>query len=228
MRDNHPRARQAGAMQRKAGRQRLDIPRVLVVCEGGKTEPQYFEELKADQRLPSANVQIHPSRNGTDPLSVVGYAEQLLLSGDPHRKIEARAFEVVFVVFDRDQHEHYHAALGRAKGLDGKYRNDLKQAVRFQAVASVPSFELWLLLHFQDVQAPIHRHAAFAALRHHLPSYDKGQSGQYAATKELLRQGIPQQRATHLAARNNAFDGVGPFTDVHTLVAYLQGLRMVG
>lgn len=225
MRDDHPRARQAGALQRRTGKQPLDIPRMLIVCEGGKTEPQYFEELKSDQRLPSANVQIHPGRSGTDPLSVVGYAEQLLLFGDQHRKIEAKAFETVYVVIDRDQHENYHAALAKAKSLDGKYRNDIKRAVRFQAVASVPCFALWFLLHFQDVHAPIHRHVALATLRRHLPQYDKGQIGQYAATKEFLQKGIPQQRAKDLATKFDPFDGINPYTDVHTLVDFLLGFR---
>ncbi len=43
---------------------------------------------------------------------------------------------------DRDDHDSYHEALTLAESLDGKLRNDVKQPVIFQAIASVPSFDL--------------------------------------------------------------------------------------
>jgi hypothetical protein len=44
--------------------------------------------------------------------------------------------------------------LNLAASLDGRLRNDSKQPVTFKAIASVPSFELWL--RFEDIQALIH------------------------------------------------------------------------
>ncbi|MBN9277772.1 MAG: RloB domain-containing protein [Hyphomicrobium sp.] len=41
----------------------------------------------------------------------------------------------------------------RAEQLDNTLRNDEKKLVRFFAVPSVPCFELWLLLHFENVLA---------------------------------------------------------------------------
>jgi len=45
--------------------------------------------------------------------------------------------------------------LNLAKSLDGKLRYDSNDCVSFKAIASVPCFELWLLLHFEDVHAPL-------------------------------------------------------------------------
>jgi hypothetical protein len=54
-------------------------------------------------------------------------------------------------VFDRDDHASYFEALRAAESLDRKLKNDANQFIRFQAIASVPSFELWLLLHYEDI-----------------------------------------------------------------------------
>jgi hypothetical protein len=64
------------------------------------------------------------------------------------KRVRPRAFEKVFAIFDRDAHQSYFDALKLAGSLDGKLRNDLKQPVEFKAIASVPCFELWLLLHY--------------------------------------------------------------------------------
>ena len=105
----------------------------------------------------TTNVEVRPSELGTAPIQVVQYAKDLFENGDAHKGILPRAFEQVYAVFDRDDHESYFQALRLAESLNGKLRNDAKQAIMFKAIASVPSFELWLLLHFEDVQAPLHR-----------------------------------------------------------------------
>ena len=155
-RDNSPPERQKKDLARKH-EHLASYDRILIVSEGSKTEPNYFREIRIAYRLPPANVVAEPSQPGSAPIQVVQYAKALFEKGDGHRNIQARAFEHVYAVFDRDDHLSYDRALELAKSLDGKLRNDAKQFVRFKAVASVPSFELWLLLHFEDIQAPVHR-----------------------------------------------------------------------
>ena len=154
--DNSPKERQRRQLQRKAG-QRASYDRILIVSEGSKTEPNYFNEIRAAYRLHTANVQVRASQLGTAPIQVVQYARQLFEVGDRHKNIQPRAFEQVYAVFDRDDHDSYFNALRLAESLDGKLKNDLKSLVAFKAIASVPSFELWLLLHFDNILAPIHR-----------------------------------------------------------------------
>lgn len=154
--DNQAKHRHAAQLVRKMG-QRASYDRILIVTEGSKTEPLYLGEIRSKFRLNTANVAVQPSQFGTTPLQVVEYAEYLFLNGDEYREIPKKGFEQVYVVFDRDDHETYHNALAKAAERNGKLRNDLKQAVKFEAIASVPCFELWLLLHFEDVQAPLHR-----------------------------------------------------------------------
>ena len=221
-RDNQPKTRQAAKLARKRAR-RASYDRIFIVSEGSKTEPHYFREIRAHYRIHTANVQVQPSTLGTQPLQVVEYAEQLFLRGDNARQIQPRAFEQVYPVFDRDNHGTYFNALAKAVALDGKLRNDLGQRVAFRAVPSVPCFELWLLLHFEDVPAPVQRDEVYARLRAHLPGYDKGQGGHFDRTHANL--GAATQRATHLAGIHNAHSAVDPYTDMHTLAALLISLK---
>lgn len=118
---------------------------------------------------------------------MVSYARELFEKGYRKKQIQPRAFERVYAVFDRDDHLTYHDALQLANSLDNKLRNNAKQAVIFKAIASVPSFELWLLLHFEDIQAPLHQDEVLQRLKQHIPGYQKGEKGAFAVTRDRLR-----------------------------------------
>lgn len=221
-RDNSPIERQKKHLERKQGR-RASYDRILIVSEGSKTEPNYFREIRAAHRLHTANVEVRPSELGTAPIQVVQYAQALFEDGDRHKNIQHRAFERVYAVFDRDDHASYHDALALAASLDGKLKNDAKQLIRFQAIASVPSFELWLLLHFEDIQAPLHRDAVMRRLKTHIPGYSKGAGNAFAITEEHLN--VATHRAEQLAARFTAHTDPEPFTAIAELVKLLTTLR---
>ncbi len=148
---------------KRGGAIKQPYDRVLVVCEGAKTVMNYLHEI---ERLASAYVRIIPSELGTDPLKIV---ESAIAEFE-----RTRAFDKVFVVFDRDDHLCYANAIAKAQAKDKKLKNDEKKPVGFEAVVSVPSFELWLLLHFHDQQVWLHRDEALDRLRQHIPGYAKG------------------------------------------------------
>lgn len=221
-RDNSPKERQQKQLERKLGR-RATFDRILIVSEGSKTEPNYFREIRSAYRLHTANVEVQPSELGTAPVQVVQYAQALFENGDRHKNIQRRAFERVYAVFDRDDHDSYREALTLAASLNGKLRNDAKQPVTFQAIASVPSFELWLLLHFEDIQAPLHRFEVMRRLKLHMSGYNKGACGTFAMTREQLS--VATLRAERLAARFTAHTDPEPFTAIVELVKLLTTLR---
>lgn len=222
VRENHPQRRQQAKFERKLN-QRASYDRILIVCEGGKTEPLYFEEIRKTYRLQTANIKVLPSQLGTEPVQVVKSAKELFLNGDAFRGIRPRAFEKVFAVFDRDDHPSYLAALDLAISLNNKLRNDNKQKTEFSAIVSVPCFELWLLLHYEDIQYRIHRDEVRHRLEQHIPGYDKGASGYFSITKDNLLV-TADKRARHLATLYNASSGIDPYTDIGKLVALLIGL----
>ena len=126
-------------------------------------------------------------------------------------------------MFDRDDHDSYFDALSLAQSLDGKLRNDDRQVVSFKAIASIPSFELWLLLHYEEIQAPIHRDEVMVRLKQHIPGYEKGAGGAFAITRNRLE--TATQRAQTLATKFNAYTDPEPFTALHELVTLLTMLR---
>jgi len=221
-RDKSPRERQRRQLERKLGR-RAGYDRILIVSEGSKTEPNYFKEIRAEYRLHSTNIEVQPGALGTEPIQVVNYACELFEKGDRRKGIRPRAFEQVYAVFDRDAHRTYHKALDRARALDGRLRNDLKQPVKFAAIPSRPSFEFWLLLHFEDVRHLIHRDEATRRLKLHLPGYAKGYGKAFAQTKSELQTAIGRARA--LERRADPADDHEPCTGVVELVELLQNLK---
>jgi hypothetical protein len=123
----------------------------------------------------------------------------------------------------RDDHESYHEALTLAASLDGKLRNDARQPVAFQAIASIPSFELWLLLHFMDIRAPLDRDEVMRRLKLHIPGYEKGADNAFAITSKHLP--VATRRAEWLASRFTARTDPELFTGVVELVKLLTTLR---
>jgi hypothetical protein len=59
--DNQPKHRQQARDLKRRIAKRAPFERMLIVCEGEKTEPNYIGEIRSELRLSTANVQIWPS-----------------------------------------------------------------------------------------------------------------------------------------------------------------------
>jgi len=220
--ENQAKHRQEGRSLRRKAATKKSADRVLIICEGSKTEPQYLDEIRKQQRLPTAYVHLIGAPRGNDPLNLVKSAEGIFLNGDPHRKIGKRAFDQIVVVFDRDAHTNYHQALSHANQLNLAMMNDIKTKVPFEICASVPCFELWLLLHFQDIPALLDRSMVYRLLKNHIKEYEKGDQGMWLRTMPKLE--IAQHRASQLSNQTTRNNDFGPYTDMHTLVCKLLHL----
>ncbi|QCM08915.1 RloB domain-containing protein (plasmid) [Agrobacterium tumefaciens] len=186
---------------------------MLIVCEGAKTEVNYFTAIRREKRLPNADIAIVPSDYGTAPLQIVEYAID--------RFEQSKAFDRVYVVFDRDDHDSYHNALAKAEATDETLKNDMKAKVPFKAIPSVPNFELWVLLHFKDVLAPVHRDNVYSELKKPsaYPGYAKNSATVFQDTKDRIPEATA--RAEGLRAQFIPQDGNEPYTDVDVLTGEL-------
>jgi hypothetical protein len=188
---------------------------ILIVCEGRKTEPRYFEELKNALRLSNANVRI--CGRGTDPLSVVTFAIEIYRQ-EPE-------FDRVYCVFDRDRHTTYDAALDKVR------RARLGKGVELFAIPSVPCFEFWLLLHYVYTTRPFDAppgdsicSKVIEELRKYIPEYRKARPDIFRISQDKLDTAIPNASRVehfHLASGTD-----NPSTLVHSLVGYLRSLKM--
>ena len=189
--------------------------RILIVCEGSKTEPNYLDEIRQEARISSVDVRVLHSVLGTEPRQVVESAETEFK--------RTKGYERVYAVFDRDDHQTYIAALDMAEARDKKWKNDEGAPTTFTAVVTVQSFELWLLLHFENIQAFLHRTEALARLKTHIVGYEKGNRGIYAKTVANIQTAI--DRGTALKQRFSRRPGDEAYTDMHELVSVLRGLK---
>ncbi len=110
--------------------------RFLIVCEGEKTEPNYFK------RFPVATANIELIGVGYNTMSLINYTLEL-------RKELNYSYETdqVWCVFDKDDFSDndFNAAIHKAEanGINVAYSNE--------------AFELWYLLHFDKHDTALHR-----------------------------------------------------------------------
>lgn len=213
MRNHSPRRHQMRKLERKQGNRPL-YPRLLIVCEGEKTEPNYFGEIRQKWRIPSLNWKILPSGFGTGPEKVVEFAEF-------KAKIEGR-WEEVYCVFDRDKHLHYDEAMTRAQNINRKLRTKEKgnAAVCFKAIPSDPCFELWFLIHFQELTREEQPDEVLRLLKSHVPEYHKSCNGMFSRTINMFQEAC--KRASELRQRKERTGNANPSTDVDILVTRLN------
>ena len=186
-------------------------PRVLILCEGARTEPGYFNALKTDRGLTS--VVVCASRAGQAGPRGLWERVQAELRKDP-------GWDEIHCVLDHD---------GRAAAVDDLERRlaDLGKRHRSSRIAMVlsdPCFEYWLLLHFQFTDRP------FAAagkgstacdevierLRHHLPDYRKDDPRLFEQCRDRVDDAVRNAQRSESSRSPDA-----PRTDVGRLVARL-------
>ena len=159
----------------------------LIVCEGEKTEPYYFESIK--RRMKSgAGSKVEVVGAGAHTRDLVDCARNAIAK----RKAEGLPmYYHVWLVFDKDSFE------------DDDFDNAVKMAEseNWHAAWSNEAFELWYLLHFQDVAGgALSRERMFAMLGEYLGhKYLKNDRCMFDVVKEHSYHAI--ERARRLADR---------------------------
>src|SRR5690606_19893118 len=102
----HKRREKKLANLKRSAPKRETYAKILIVCEGEKTEPNYFAGARDYYKLNTANVEVC-GECGSDPVSVVRFAKQRYRE----ERDAGDAFNKVFCVFDRDTHPNYAQAL---------------------------------------------------------------------------------------------------------------------
>jgi RloB-like protein len=105
---------------------RISRPRVLILCEGEKTEPQYFQAILDEFKLTNAVIIQGASGDPTNLLKIA--------------KSQKSKYEIIWCVFDRDSFP--------PDDFDNTVNACLQNAI-FRGAWSNESFELWYVLHFQ-------------------------------------------------------------------------------
>jgi hypothetical protein len=208
-------------LKRRNGPFREPYDRVLIVTEGKKTEPYYFESMKDDLKLSSANVRVDPNSDSS-PRSIVLYAKQLYKK-DLGENGRNGCFNRVYCVFDKDEHETYHEALD-------SIHTATPNGVYFP-ITSIPCFEYWLLLHFSPISSkPYYRSGTRSPgenakhdLKSHLPNYTEGDKTIYQQLRGKIDTAMKNAKKINDAAKDSDFDN--PSTSIPDLIDYLRNLK---
>lgn len=170
----------------------------LIVCEGERTEPAYFEGF----RLPKHVVEVVGA--GANTGSVVKEAERLASASD---------FDQVWCVFDRDSFpkQAVNSAILRAENLG------------FKVAFSNEAFELWYLLHFQYLDTALTRHQYFTRLNLLLEKkYKKNCPEMYEILDRKQSTAIRNAKRLEEQVQHNSWADRTPYTGVYKLVEALK------
>lgn len=176
------------------GRRSIQL-RFLIVCEGLKTEPNYFAALMAHNRLSHViSVEIEGEGKGTSTLVRRAWDLALRRGAD---------YDRVWVVFDKDDFPDFDEAI------------DLSERLGFGAAWSNESFELWYLLHFYTPSKRINRHQYISGLERRLRvvlenthyRYSKGAKDMYSI---LCAYGSQRKAMDRASSLRDLYRGLSP------------------
>ena len=196
-----------GYSQRKVRNRR---PRnvVLIVCEGQKTEVNYFKGFRERK----SNVKIIPYHEKvTDPKSIVDVARKQAKK----EKIKVSEGDTVWCAFDVD--ENTNEALQSAVRMAEKNK--------IQIALSNPSFEIWFLLHYIFQRSELTTQEAIAKLKEFIPDYTKNMLV-YGFLKDKLETAIERAKSLNALHEENGIDHYtresNPSSQVFRLIEFIR------
>jgi hypothetical protein len=135
---------------------RKSLRKIVLVCEGKKTERKYFQGLKTR----NSGVDIQPIHGKcTDPKSIVRFAEERISKWG----VDFDDGDCVFCVYDVDENSD--------SILNDTYQHACTKNI--EIILSNPCFEIWFLLHFKEVISPLTRQEVYQELKKFVSDYEK-------------------------------------------------------
>jgi len=183
------------------------LRRILIVCEGTKTEPNYFKAFKADQEVFDA---IDVQGTGYNTISLI--TEAIRLKNEAVQKNEP--YIETWCVFDKDDFtiDAFDKAIKMAE------QNKIKCAY------SIEAFEVWYLLHFSFFDSALLRSHYNDKLSKLLnKAYKKNDPGMYALLSTKQSRAIQNARKLYNKQYLLPLKDRNPITTVFQLVERLIG-----
>ncbi len=213
--------REAKAARKRKVATRDKIVRFLIVCEGERTEPNYFKELVKDKYSEVRAEEI--VGEGRSTCALVKKTDEIKVMLEQQRQLK---FDRVWVVFDKDDFEDFNEAitLAEKKGYNAAWTNE--------------AFELWYLLHFVYLDAAISRADYISKLENEIRKFEGHENFRYKKNNPgmygLLQQIGNESQAKAWSAKLRKFFGHTqdykshkPCTHVDILVDELENPEML-
>ncbi len=189
--------------------------RFLIVCEGTKTEPNYFNALIQNNISTIREVMI----SGEAKATVALIDKTIEIKNELERR-NAMTFDRVWVVFDKDDFTDFNDAIKKARKLG------------FKSAWTNEAFELWYYLHFEYLDTGIGRSAYIKKLEEFFRDkmtdenfrYQKGNPNIYKLLQTYGREDLAKRFAKKLRKSYKGYDYAThkPCTMVDILVEELE------
>lgn len=208
--------REAKAAKKRKENTRSKIVRFLIVCEGERTEPNYFQALVKDQYSEVRDEKIVGEGRSTCAL----VKRTLQIKEELERKREL-LFDRIWVVFDKDDFNDFNEAI------------KLAETYSFNCAWTNEAFELWYFLHFQYLDTGINRHDYIQKLQNEIRKhpgfedykYKKNDASVYKILNTIGNEDFAKQCAVRLRSifeGNDDYKEHKPCTTVDLLVNELE------
>lgn len=213
----------ASELARGWGKRRAEAPAImirperhLIVTEGEKTEPLYFEEVR--RRI---NNRFHGNLISVKIVGIGMNTESLLEEAKRIAFDDIDGYTHVWVVYDKDSFsdESFNVVVAKCEAT-------YMSKTRFHATWSNESFELWYLLHYEYLQSALGREMYTEKLNRHLCGaglgrYTKNRDDMFVALEGRLNTAVAN--AEKLEAINTGRPPAEscPGTKVHQLLQEL-------
>jgi hypothetical protein len=189
--------------------------RILILCEGEKTEPNYFNGIKtlksAENALAAVRIEIFDTQLNTGK-ELVSKAKELKYEAIN----ETNPYDCIWIVIDKDGYTKHPATFNTAR------ENEMR------IVFSSISFEYWFLLHFKKTTKAFYKADDLIAelKKSGYSNYDKG-FNHFDNLKGLTPVAIKhaKQIRKELDIDDSPLYTRNPYTDVDVLVEYLFSLE---
>jgi hypothetical protein len=185
---------------------------MLIVCEG-LTEELYFKNLRSLLGLKTTEIIIADNKKDSAPINLVKKAEELHYRDD--------GYDNIFCVFDKDQHQSFHAARSKIQKLSSQKR----MPIPIEEAVSIPCFEFWVLLHFKKTDMAFkssHEIIELLSKNRHIKHYRKCDVVLMKTLMEkvdiALQNAIWLEKLGHIQNEN-------PMTSVHKLVQKMKDFQ---
>ncbi len=191
--DNLFRKRKAIRRARKEEIKKQKPSNWLVVCEGTKTEPNYFKSAidEINKKLPdNSKLKVNVVGCGENTLSLVKTAEDLQSEYDKYLNEKVVPYGKKFVVFDKDDFddEQFNRAV------------DLCKKCNFIPLWSNQAIEFWFLLHFYYIDSKMNRRQYAEKIDQYF--MDKGLKNKYKKNDPKIYKKLCQYGSVENARKN--------------------------
>lgn len=188
----------------------------LIVCEGKKTEPNYFKSLfeyvnsKSDRKIKPEII-----GTGRNTESLVSSIDDYFTFVDDLKQKKKILYGKVFAVFDKDSFKK------------GQFNNAISTALRkgYIPIWSNECFELWFLLHFNLLESNITRDEYYQKLSENFGTKYKKSDDHFAMLNTEVNLKNAMQNAIQLHSKSEdkkSYADRAPCTTVFQLIEEIE------